>query len=47
MAAAAPEPDGSEDELKRSSEKLQKLTDRYVDEMDKVGKTKEQEILEV
>ncbi|MBV9258923.1 MAG: ribosome recycling factor [Ktedonobacteraceae bacterium] len=37
----------SEDELKRSSEKLQKLTDRYVDEMDKVGKTKEQEILEV
>jgi ribosome recycling factor len=37
----------SEDELKRSTEKLQKLTDRYVDEMDKVGKTKEQEILEV
>jgi len=37
----------SEDELKRSTERLQKLTDRYVDEMDKVGKTKEQEILEV
>lgn len=37
----------SEDELKRSTEKLQKLTDRYIDEMDKVGKTKEQEILEV
>ncbi|HEY7417070.1 MAG TPA: ribosome recycling factor, partial [Ktedonobacteraceae bacterium] len=37
----------SEDELKRSNEKLQKLTDRYIDEMDKVGKTKEQEILEV
>lgn len=37
----------SEDELKRSSERLQKLTDRYIDEMDKVGKTKEQEILEV
>jgi ribosome recycling factor len=37
----------SEDELKRSIEKLQKLTDRYIDEMDKVGKTKEQEILEV
>ena len=33
----------SEDELKRSTEKLQKLTDRYIDEMDKVGKTKEQE----
>ena len=37
----------SEDELKRSTEKLQKLTDRYIDEMDKVGKTKEQGILEV
>src|SRR5579864_7380618 len=37
----------SEDELKRSTERLQKLTDRYVDEMDKVGKTKELEILEV
>jgi len=37
----------SEDELKRSTERLQKLTDRYVDEMDKVGKVKEQEILEV
>ncbi len=37
----------SEDELKRSTERLQKLTDRYIEEMDKVGKTKEQEILEV
>jgi len=37
----------SEDELKRSTDRLQKLTDRYIDEMDKVGKTKEQEILEV
>lgn len=37
----------SEDELKRSNDKLQKLTDRYIEEMDKVGKTKEQEILEV
>src|SRR5450631_2042626 len=37
----------SEDELKRSTEKLQKLTDRYIDEMDKVGKSKELEILEV
>jgi ribosome recycling factor len=37
----------SEDELKRSSERLQKLTDRYIDEMDKVGKAKELEILEV
>jgi len=37
----------SEDELKRSTERLQKLTDRYIDEMDKVGKSKELEILEV
>ncbi|MDQ2717635.1 MAG: ribosome recycling factor [Chloroflexota bacterium] len=37
----------SEDELKRSADRLQKLTDRFIDEMDKVGKTKEQEILEV
>ncbi len=37
----------SEDELKRSTERLQKLTDRYIDEMDKIGKTKETEILEV
>ncbi|HZR44130.1 MAG TPA: ribosome recycling factor [Ktedonobacteraceae bacterium] len=37
----------SEDELKRSTERLQKLTDRYIDEMEKVGKAKEQEILEV
>lgn len=37
----------SEDELKRSTDRLQKLTDRYIDEMEKVGKSKEQEILEV
>jgi ribosome recycling factor len=37
----------SEDELKRSTEKLQKLTDRFIDEMEKVGKNKEFEILEV
>lgn len=37
----------SEDELKRSTDKLQKLTDRYIDEMDKIGKSKELEILEV
>lgn len=37
----------SEDELKRSTERLQKLTDRFIDEMDKIGKSKEQEILEV
>ena len=37
----------SEDELKRNTERLQKLTDRYIDEIDKVGKAKELEILEV
>jgi ribosome recycling factor len=37
----------TEDELKRSTERLQKLTDRFIDEMDKVGKSKELEILEV
>jgi ribosome recycling factor len=37
----------TEDEQRRSTERLQKLTDRFIDEMDKVGKTKELEILEV
>ena len=37
----------SEDELKRSTEKLQKLTDRFIEDMEKVGKAKEVEILEV
>ena len=37
----------SEDELKRSADRLQKLTDRFIDEMDKVGKSKEQELMEV
>jgi len=37
----------SEDELKRSKDRLQKLTDKYIDEMDKIGKTKKHEILEV
>ncbi|GER81481.1 MAG: ribosome recycling factor [Thermogemmatispora sp.] len=37
----------SEDELKRGQDRLQKLTDRYIEEMDKIGKLKEHEILEV
>lgn len=37
----------SSDELKRSTDRLQKLTDRFIVEMDQVGKSKEQEILEV
>jgi len=37
----------SEDELKRGEDDLQKLTDRYVDEINKRGQDKEKEIMEV
>ena len=37
----------SADELKRSVDRLQKLTDRYTAEIDKVGQAKEQEIISV
>ncbi|HEX8996063.1 MAG TPA: ribosome recycling factor [Ktedonobacterales bacterium] len=37
----------SADELKRSVDRLQKLTDRYTAELDKLGQAKEQEILSV
>jgi len=37
----------SEDDLERGGEDLQKVTDRFVEEVEKVGKHKEQEILEV
>jgi ribosome recycling factor len=37
----------SEDELKRSSERLQKLTDGFVGQIDEVSRRKEQEVLEV
>jgi ribosome recycling factor len=37
----------TEDELKRSTDKLQKLTDRYIEEMEKISRGKEKEILEV
>ena len=37
----------SEDDLKRSTERLQKLTDKYIAEMDTVSQGKEREILEV
>ncbi len=37
----------TEDEAKRDAERLQKLTDKYIDELDKVGHAKEREILEV
>lgn len=37
----------SEDEVRRASEKTQKLTDKYVLEMDKIQSAKEQELMEV
>lgn len=37
----------SEDELKRGEDDLQKLTDRFVDEINERGKDKEKEIMEV
>ncbi|HEU0028772.1 MAG TPA: ribosome recycling factor [Ktedonobacterales bacterium] len=35
------------DDLKRGTDRLQKLTDRYTAELDKVGQAKEQEIMSV
>ena len=37
----------SEDDLKRGEEDLQKMTDRFVEEISKHGQTKEKEIMEV
>ena len=37
----------SEDDLERAEDDIQKLTDKYIDEMNDVGKRKEEEILEV
>jgi ribosome recycling factor len=37
----------SDDEEKRAEEQLQKMTDRFIEEIDKVGKEKEAELLEV
>ncbi len=39
--------EASEDESKRAQEGLQKLTDRYIVEIDKIAKAKETELLEV
>ena len=36
----------SEDEMKRGQERIQKLTDKFVAEVDEIGKGKEREILE-
>src|SRR5262249_45084380 len=35
------------DDLKRGTDRLQKLTDRYIEELEKVGQAKEREILEI
>ncbi len=37
----------SEDELKRGEDELQKLTDRFIEEIGEMGKKKESEIMEV
>jgi ribosome recycling factor len=37
----------SEDELKRGEEDLQKLTDRYIGNLDEMNRRKEAEIMEV
>ncbi len=37
----------SEDEVKRLQEQVQKLTDRYVDELDRIMAAKEKEIMEI
>lgn len=37
----------SEDELKRSQEEIQKLTDKYIEEVDKMLEAKETDIMEV
>jgi len=37
----------SEDDLKRGEEGLQKATDRYIEDINKLGQRKEQEIMEV
>ena len=35
------------DEARRELDRVEKLTDRWIDEVDRVGKAKEQEVLEV
>ena len=37
----------SEDELKRGEDEMQKLTDRYIEEINKHGELKEKEIMEI
>jgi len=37
----------SEDELEKGEDELQKITDRYIEEINKIGERKEKEILEI
>jgi ribosome recycling factor len=37
----------SEDDMKRGQDEVQKLTDQYIEQIDELGKAKEQEILEI
>jgi ribosome recycling factor len=37
----------SEDDLERGEQELQKITDRYVEEIGKIGQRKDKEIMEV
>jgi ribosome recycling factor len=37
----------SEDEMHRTQERIQQLTDRYIKEADQIGTTKEEEVMEV
>jgi ribosome recycling factor len=39
--------EASEDEVRRANDQLQKLTDQFIGDMDKVGKEKEAELMEV
>ena len=37
----------NEDELKKSMDEIQKITDKFIDEIDKLLKTKQEEIMKV
>lgn len=37
----------SEDEMKRENDKIQKLTDKFIENIDKLGKDKEKQIMEI
>lgn len=47
MKAAQKEGTVSEDDLKRGQDEVQKLTDKYIKEIDEMFRTKEQEVMQV